>query len=103
MLLPAIWWPFAQAAQETPPSAASIAATLMQQGTLGIIVLVLGWFARGQITREQTRADRLEQQLLERDTWHQERTIPALVEVTKLMQEIRADIARERERERGRQ
>lgn len=82
------------------PSGSLDLAVFAQYGVLGIITLILIFFARGAYQRERDRADRLEQ---ENQRLHEliiDRVIPALGSATRAAEEsaeLLAAMQRERE------
>jgi hypothetical protein len=62
------------------------ASSLAQYGAIGVMLLVLGLFAKTLISREQLRSDRLESEVNRLNTLIQEKTIPALVSATQAIQ-----------------
>jgi len=74
---------------------------LSQYGVLGLVAAALFLFSRGQIKREQERADRLEAQLTQLHATTAEKVVPALVAATQVLadaQEQLRDLARDRGR-----
>jgi hypothetical protein len=65
---------------------ADYAGMLSQYGAIGIMLVVVGFFAKKMVVREQVRADRLELEVTRLNTLVQERTIPALVAATEAIQ-----------------
>lgn len=65
----------------------SIIGVFLQYGIIGALLLVVGWYARSLIQREQARADRLEAEVNRLNTLVQEKTIPALVTATQAIQQ----------------
>lgn len=92
-----------------PDVTGAVVDTFLQYGPIGIICLVLGWFAWRAIRREEVRADTAESEkrdlqreyrdavsTLERD--FRERVIPLVVEANRTLQEVGMVLRRERER-----
>lgn len=74
-----------------------------QYGVLGVIAVLLIWFAKGAHQREQARADRLEEENKRLNDLILERVIPAMTAATSAAQEsatLLAAMQRERELER---
>lgn len=63
-------------------STSSLLDVFLQYGAIGAMLVVLGYFARTLIKREQDRSDRLEAENQRLNTITQEKTVPALLEAT---------------------
>lgn len=71
-----------------------------QYGVLGVITVLLVWFAKGAHQREKDRSDRLEEENRRLNTVIQDRVIPALTSATRAAEESSALLnAMQRERE----
>jgi hypothetical protein len=62
-------------------------ATLGQYGVLGIFAVLLVWFAKFMISRETSRADRLEAEVVRLNDVIASKVIPALMSATGAVEE----------------
>jgi len=98
-----------------PSPTASTTGTFLQYGAIGAMLIVLGFFARTLIVREQARADRLEEDNKRLNLLVQDKIIPALINATTAIQasqqllqaiqtqrELDERVREERRRSRGR-
>ena len=79
--------------------------TLANYGVLGIFAIILLGFGLKAWQREIARADRMETELREKNTFLQDRVIPALTAAAAALEESQVllrDITNERDRERNR-
>lgn len=92
---------FLIAALVTEPASGAIDLTVFAQyGVLGIIAVLLIWFAKGAHQRERDRADRLENELRNLNQVILDRVIPTLTSATRAAEEsteLLNAIQRERE------
>jgi hypothetical protein len=75
-------------------------AVLSQYGVLGLVVAVLGWYAKNTTGRESARADRMEAEVFRLNGIVQEKVIPALESAARTVEEAQgllASMQRERE------
>ena len=74
------------AAEPSGPGNADL-AVFAQYGVLGVLAILLIWFAKGAYQRERDRSDRLEQENKHLNELVLERVIPALTSATHAIQE----------------
>lgn len=89
-------WPFAADAG----SGSIDLAVFAEYGVLGVIAMILIWFARGAHQRERERADRMEEENRRLNALILDRVIPALTSATNAVEEsaeLLNAIQRERE------
>ncbi len=98
-------WPMFPFRFHFPPLAVDASAgvdvtVFAQYGVLGVIAIILIWFAKGAHQRERDRADRLEAEVQRLHELMLERVIPAMTSASKAAEESAALIlSMQRDRE----
>ena len=81
-------------------SSGDVTGTLVQYGAIGAMLVVLGFFAKSLIKREQDRADNLEKDNKRLNELVQDKIVPALINATTAVnssQQILQDIQKQKE------
>ncbi len=93
-------WPPVLFIAAADPSGAVDLAVFANYGVVGVVAIILIWFARGAHQRERDRSDRLEAEVQRLHEVMIERVIPALTSASRAAEEsaaLLAAMARERE------